>query len=184
MNVPPILHQPGATAAWRRRNHVGSEVGWRTMGNKESTPVGEKTSPSSSKATSTSEGRSFGGTSFLEEAGAASLFRCGNTENVLFNNANSNVKSDGAADRSYRISIENICAQQHGVLDGAIRWRNGGESCRDGILPCTGQGSSSNNADLSDPEDEFQSLHEIKQQEDSAAAKIFARSLVKELSDP
>lgn len=150
------------------------------MGNKESKPAGENTSPSASKSTGTSEGRSFGGTSFLEEAGAASLFRCGTTENVLFNTTNSNVKSDGVADRTYRMSMENICAQQQGIIDGAMRWRNGG----DDILPCTGQGSSSNNADLSDPEDEFQSLHEIKQQEDSAASKIFARSLVKELSDP
>lgn len=150
------------------------------MGNKESTLSGEKTAPlPSSKGTSSNEVRSFGGTSFLEEAGAASLFRCGNTENVLFIN-----NKGEEADKPFRMSIENICAQQQGVLDGAVRWRNSGGDCRDGIIPCTGQGPSVNNADLSDPEDEFQSLQSVKQQDESSAAKIFARSLVKELSDP
>ena len=154
------------------------------MGN--STSSTQSATQSSSNASNSRDAKTFGGTSFLEEAGAASLFKCGNPNVVLS-------PTGGENDKPYRIPIDNICARPEQIC--AVReWNNnvGGDCNTAGPFPsCVGGAEPlyPTKDQLSDPEDEFPSLREptTKDHQEGdliSTGRMFARSMVKEIDDP
>jgi len=127
---------------------------------------------------SQSEGRSFGDTSFLEQAGAASIFKCGNPDKVVDEDNNNkegknNKNKISLASLTEGISPTAVCTTTGKLLDEAVKWRNT-SGCDNPVPECRGV----NGAEDSD-DDEFQSLRKLQ---DDPAVGLFARSLAKEIS--